>query len=74
MTVFFSYSVLFSIINFNPLHPNISMHMVSSQLADGPTRRYQLADANSPMPTRRRIKSSRDVGELVLNPIQLIRS
>ena len=25
-------------------------------------------------PTRRRIKSSRDVGELVLNPIQLIRS
>ena len=31
-----------------------------SQLADGPTRR--------------RIKSSRDVGELVLNPIQLIRS
>ena len=30
--------------------------------------------SNSPMPTRRRIKSSRDVGELVLNPIQLIRS
>ena len=30
----------------------------------------QLADG----PTRRRIKSSRDVGELVLNPIQLIRS
>ena len=29
---------------------------------------------NSPMPTRRRIKSSRDVGELVVNPIQLIRS
>ena len=29
---------------------------------------------NSPTPTRRRIKSSRDVGELVLNPIQLIRS
>ena len=25
-------------------------------------------------PTRRRIKSSRDVGELVVNPIQLIRS
>ena len=34
--------------------------VVSSQLADGPTRR--------------RIKSSRHVGELVLNPIQLIRS
>ena len=33
---------------------------VTSQLADGPTRR--------------RIKSSRDVGELVVNPIQLIRS
>ena len=32
---------------------------VSSQLANGPTRR--------------RIKSVRDVGELVLNPIQLIR-
>ena len=30
--------------------------------------------SNSPTPTRRRIKSSRDVGELVLNPIQLIRS
>ena len=30
----------------------------------------QLADG----PTRRRIKSSRDVGELVLNPMQLIRS
>ena len=30
----------------------------------------QLADG----PTRRRIKSRRDVGELVLNPIQLIRS
>ena len=30
----------------------------------------QLADG----PTRRRIKSSRDVGELVVNPIQLIRS
>ena len=29
---------------------------------------------NSPTPTRRRIKSSRDVGELVLNPTQLIRS
>ena len=29
---------------------------------------------NSPTPTRRRIKSSRDVGELVVNPIQLIRS
>ena len=28
---------------------------------------------NSPTPTRRRIKSSRDVGELVVNPIQLIR-
>ena len=28
----------------------------------------------SPTPTRRRIKSSRDIGELVLNPIQLIRS
>ena len=40
------------------------------QLADGPTRRW----TNSPTPTRRRIKSSRDVGELVLNPIQLIRS
>ena len=40
------------------------------QLADGPTRRR----TNSPTPTRRRIKSSRDVGELVLNPIQLIRS
>ena len=30
--------------------------------------------SNSPMPTHRRIKLSRDVGELVLNPIQLIRS
>ena len=29
---------------------------------------------NSPTPTRQRIKSSRDVGELVVNPIQLIRS
>ena len=29
---------------------------------------------NSPTPTRRRIKSSRDVSELVVNPIQLIRS
>ena len=48
--------------------------MVTSQLADGPTRRRQLADANSLTPTRRRIKSSRDVGELVLNPIQPIRS
>ena len=28
----------------------------------------------SPTPTHRRIKSSRDIGELVLNPIQLIRS
>ena len=26
---------------------------------------------NSPTPTRRHIKSSRDVGELVVNPIQL---
>ena len=34
--------------------------LVYGQLADGPTRR--------------RIKSSRDVGELVVNPIQLIRS
>ena len=31
------------------------------------TRRW----SNSPTPTRRHIKSSRDVGELVLNPIQL---
>ena len=30
--------------------------------------------SNSPTPTHRSIKSSRDVGELVLNPIQLIRS
>ena len=30
--------------------------------------------SNSLTPTCRRIKSSRDVGELVLNPIQLIRS
>ena len=37
-----------------------SVGLVTSQLADGPTRR--------------RIKSSRDVGELVVNPIQLIRS
>ena len=37
---------------------------VTSQLTDGPTRRRQLADV--------RIKSSRDVGELVVNPIQLI--
>ena len=29
---------------------------------------------NSPTPTRRRKKSSRDVGKLVLNPLQLIRS
>ena len=29
---------------------------------------------NSPTPTRRRIKSSRNVGELVFNPVQLIRS
>ena len=35
------------------------------------TRRRTL---NSPTPTRRLIKSSRDVGELVVNPIQLIRS
>ena len=45
-------------------YPNFSIvgtpFSVSSQLADGPTRR--------------RIKSSRDVGELVVNPIQLIRS
>ena len=34
------------------------------------TRRW----TNSPTPTRRRIKSSRNVGELVVNPIQLIRS
>ena len=34
--------------------------VVTSQFADGPTRR--------------RIKSSRDVGELVINPIQLMRS
>ena len=33
---------------------------VTSQLADGPTRR--------------RIKLSKDAGELVVNPIQLIRS
>ena len=43
-----------------------NVHAVTSQLADGPTRRRQL--------DRRRIKSSRDVGELVVNPIQLIRS
>ena len=29
---------------------------------------------NSPTPTCRHIKSSRDVGELVVNPVQLIRS
>ena len=29
---------------------------------------------NSPTPTRRRVKSSRDVGELVFNPVQFIRS
>ena len=29
---------------------------------------------NSPTPTRRHIKSSRDVGELVFNPGQLIKS
>ena len=29
---------------------------------------------NSPTPTRQRIKSSRDIGKLVLNPIQLMRS
>ena len=34
------------------------------------TRRW----TNSPTPTRRRIKSSRNVGELVVDPIQLIRS
>ena len=34
--------------------------VVTSQLTDGPTRR--------------RLKSSRDVSELVVNPIQLIRS
>ena len=27
--------------------------MVYGQLADGPTRRHQLADTNSPTPTRR---------------------
>ena len=44
--------------------------MVSSQLSDGSTRRW----FNSPTPTPQHIKSSRGVGELVLNPIQLIRS
>ena len=29
---------------------------------------------NWPTPTCRRVKSSRDVGELVFNPVQLIRS
>ena len=44
------------------------------QLADANSPTVQLADANSPTPTRRRIKSSRNVGELVFNPVQLIRS
>ena len=35
------------------------------QVADGSTR-------NSPTPTRRRRKWSRDVGELVFNPVQLV--
>ena len=33
----------------------------------------QLANACSPTPTRRRVKSSRDVSKLVFNPVQPIR-
>ena len=43
---------------------------LSSQEGIQSTRRR----SNSLTPTRRHIKSSRDVSELVLNPIQLIRS
>ena len=45
---------------------NLSKLMVSSQVTD--------SLINSPTSTCRRIKSSRNVGELVFNPVQLIRS
>ena len=47
-----------------------SQVLADIKLGNRSTRRR----TNSPTPTRRRIKSSRDVGELVVNPIQLIRS
>ena len=68
---------------FNPFTPmsdqgrisHYSINRISSRLMTRikelqSTRRW----SNSPTSTRRRLKSSRDVGELVLNPIQLIRS
>ena len=68
---------------FNPFTPmsdqgrisHYSINRISSRLMTRikelrSTRRW----SNSLTPTRRRIKSSRDVGELVVNPIQLIRS
>ena len=68
---------------FNPFTPisdqgrisHYSINRISSRLM---TRIKELRStcrrSNSPTPTRRRIKSSRDIGKLVLNPIQLIRS
>ena len=51
--------VLLGDFNVNLLE-RITVNSPTDQLADGPTRR--------------RIKSSRNIGELVVNPIQLIRS
>ena len=68
---------------FNPFTPisdqgrisHYSINRISSRLM---TRIKELRStrwwSNSPTPTCRRIKSSWDIGELVLNPIQLIRS
>ena len=68
---------------FNPFTPisdqgrisHYSINRISSRLM---TRIKELQSthrwSNSLTPTRQRIKSSRDIGELVLNPIQLIRS
>ena len=68
---------------FNPFTPisdqdRISHHSINTISSRLMTRIKELRSthrwSNSPTPTRRRIKSSRDVSELVLNPIQLIRS
>ena len=71
---------------FHPLAPEKDSQIISVAWYNlGPTHgRFHLKSSgvymsgrftvNSPTPTRWRIKLSRDVGELVVNPIQLIRS
>ena len=67
--VFFKGQILWACASYNI--PWLSPNRNSTPLVELRSTRGRF---NSPTPTRRRIKSSRNVGELVFNPVQLIRS